>query len=243
MISKGNKMRLLIADDHALFRDAMTQYVERSSPGSVVESVSNLDDVFKHLDHTTDYPELVLLDFNMPGMNGLNGFSMFREKYPKIPVALLSGVAEPQDVQKAMDLGAIGYFPKTLSGRALLKAIELVLAGEKFIPVDSKTNGLMPSYYNDGTANRMPMPLPLKTSSPASPNPSTVASKIRLTPRENDVLICLCRGQANKDIARNLGLQDVTVKLHVRSICRKLDVTNRTQAVLKSFDLGLVKQS
>lgn len=235
-------MRLLIADDHALFRDAMTQYVERSNPGSSVASVPNLDDVFKTLETATEYPELVLLDFNMPGMNGLAGFAKFRETYPKIPVALLSGVAEPEDVQKAMDLGAIGFFPKTLSGRALLKAIELVLAGEKFIPVDSKTNGLMPSYYNDKTINKLPVTLPLKTSAPIT-TVTLPSSKVRLTPRENDVLICLCRGQANKDIARNLGLQDVTVKLHVRSICRKLEVTNRTQAVLKSFELGLIKQA
>lgn len=235
-------MRLLIADDHALFRDAMAQYVERSNPGAMVDGVANLDEAFKKLDHMEDTPDLVLLDLNMPGMNGLSGFAKFREKHPKVPVALLSGIAEPEDVQRAMDLGAIGYFPKTLSGRALLKAIELVLTGEKFIPVDSKSNGLMPSYFNDDNINKMPVSLPLKTSAPAMPYHLPV-SKVRLTPRENDVLMCLCRGQSNKDIARNLGLQDVTVKLHVRSICRKLDVTNRTQAVLKSFELGLVKQS
>lgn len=237
-------MHLLIADDHTLFRDAMTQYVERSNPGSTVGCFANLDEVLKHLEASVEgtVPDLVLLDLNMPGMQGLSGFATFREKFPKIPVALLSGVAEPEDVQRAMDLGAVGYFPKTLSGRALLKAIELVLAGEKFIPVDSKTNGLMPSYYNDATANRLPVSLPLKTNASALPRPM-LASKIKLTPRENDVLVGLCRGQSNKDIARNLGLQDVTVKLHVRSICRKLEVTNRTQAVLKSFELGLVKQA
>lgn len=236
-------MRLLIADDHALFRDAMTQYVERSYPGSTVDTASNLDDAFKLLNHITEPPELVLLDLNMPGMMGLTGFSKFRETYPKIPVALLSGMAEPEDIQRAMDLGAIGFFPKTLSGRALLKAIELVLTGEKFIPVDSKTNGLLPSYYNDETLNKMPVNLPLKTLASASTNTPAAAHRIHLTPRENDVLICLCRGQSNKDIARNLGLQDVTIKLHVRSICRKLEVTNRTQAVLKSFELGLIKQA
>lgn len=239
-------MRLLIADDHALFRDAMTQYVERSNPGSIVDTVCNLDEAIKRLENAkkdTEQPELVLLDLNMPGMHGLNGFSRFREKFPAMPVALLSGIAEPEDIQRAMDLGAVGYFPKTLSGRALLKAIELVIAGEKFIPVDSKTNGLMPSYINDDTVNRLPVSLPLKTSSPAQPYAQTPAHKIKLTPRENDVLLCLCRGQSNKDIARNLGLQDVTIKLHVRSICRKLDVSNRTQAVLRAFELGLVKQA
>lgn len=236
-------MRLLIADDHALFRDAMTQYVERSSPGSVVDTASSLGDAFKHLETTTQFPELVLLDLHMPGMDGLSGFAKFRETYPNIPVALLSGMAEPAEIQKAMDLGAIGFFPKTLSGRGLLKAIELVLTGEKFIPVDSKTNGLMPSYYNDDTAGKMPVHLPLKTTAADDSARATPTNKVRLTPRENDVLICLCHGQSNKDIARNLGLQDVTIKLHVRSICRKLEVTNRTQAVLKSFELGLIKNT
>lgn len=236
-------MHLLIADDHALFRDSMTHYVERANADSVVQAVGTLDEALGAIDAVETLPDLVLLDLNMPGMNGLEGFEKFRKKYPAIPVALLSGVAEPEDVQRAMDLGAVGFFPKTLSGRAMLKAIELVLAGEKFIPVDSRTNGLMPSYFNDDSAGRLPVTLPLKTTGGHTPSSySMIASKIRLTPRENDVLMCLCRGQSNKDIARNLGLQDVTIKLHVRSICRKLDVTNRTQAVLKAFEIGLIKR-
>ncbi|MFA7276154.1 MAG: response regulator transcription factor [Pseudobdellovibrionaceae bacterium] len=234
-------MHLLIADDHTLFREAISQYVERANHGSTVATVSNLDDAIAMTKEMSPQPDLVLLDLHMPGMHGLKGFSKFRENYPDIPVALLSGVAEAKDVQDAMDLGAVGFFPKTLSGRALLKAIELVLAGEKFIPVDSKTNGLMPSYYGDQQIPRPLSSLPLRTNSgmPSSLSPS---SKVRLTPRENDVLACLCRGQSNKDIARNLGLQDVTIKLHVRSICRKLEVTNRTQAVLKAFEIGLIQQ-
>lgn len=234
-------MNLLIADDHVLFRDAMTQYVERADSTSTVKTVSNLHGALEALADTTYKPDLVLLDLNMPGMDGLEGFALFRQRYPDVPVALLSGVAEPEDVQRAMDLGAIGYFPKTLSGRAMLKAIELVLAGEKFIPVDTRTNGLLPAYFNEDSLSRLPVSLPLQTSS--SPlDTVTRAHKIKLTPRENDVLLCLCRGQANKDIARNLGLQDVTIKLHVRSICRKLDVSNRTQAVLRAFELGLIKK-
>lgn len=241
MHTRGGSMHLLIADDHALFRDAISQYVERADPLSHVTSTSNLSDAIKILPTMKDKPDLVLLDLNMPGMHGLEGFELFRKTYPDVPVGLLSGVAEPEDVQKAMDLGAIGYFPKTLSGRALLKAIELVLAGEKFIPVNSKTNGLMPSYFNEDSSNRLPVTLPLRTTGGMSSGPFP-HSKIRLTPRENDVLMCLCRGQSNKDIGRSLELQDVTIKLHVRSICRKLEVTSRTQAVLKAFEIGLVKR-
>lgn len=234
-------MNLLIADDHTLFRDAMAQYVERASPDSVVTAVDTLDAAVSSLGEMDQKPDLVLLDLNMPGMNGLEGFALFRKTYPSVPVALLSGVAEPSDVQKAMDLGACGYFPKTLSGRAILKAIELVLTGEKFIPVDTKTNGLLPSYFNEDSLSRPTMSLPLRTSGAGIPVKSD-GKRIHMTPRENDVLVCLCRGQSNKDIARNLGLQDVTIKLHVRSICRKLEVANRTQAVLRAFELNLVKQ-
>lgn len=234
-------MHLLIADDHALFRDAMTQYVERANPEAKVTTACNLNEAMTSLHDKPEKPDLVLLDLNMPGMNGLEGFSQFRQKFPECPVALLSGIAEPEDVQRAMDLGAVGYFPKTLSGKALLKAIELVLAGEKFIPVDNRTNGLLPSYFNEDSLSRIPVSLPLRTTG-APVNTQSPSHKVRMTPRENDVLMCLCRGQSNKDIARNLGLQDVTIKLHVRSICRKLDVTNRTQAVLKAFELGLIKK-
>lgn len=230
-------MHLLIADDHTMFRDAMSQYLTRSNPQAKVATVKNLDEAVEYVAKSEDAPELVLLDLNMPGMNGLEGFKTFRTKFPKVSVALLSGVAEIDDVQNAMDLGAVGYFPKTLSGRTMLKAIELVLSGEKFIPVDHATNGLMPSYFIDQTQGRPTAPLPLHTSAPKSGRPA-----VNLTPREEEVLERLVRGLSNKDIARELDLQEVTIKLHIRGICRKLGANNRTQAALKAYELGLVKK-
>ncbi len=230
-------MHLLIADDHTMFRDAMSQYLTRSNPQVQVVTVKNLDEAMEYVAQSENAPELVLLDLNMPGMNGLEGFKSFRTKFPKVSVALLSGVAEIDDVQNAMDLGAVGYFPKTLSGRTMLKAIELVLSGEKFIPVDHATNGLMPSYFVDQTQGRATASLPLHTSAPKGGRPA-----VNLTPREEEVLERLVRGLSNKDIARELDLQEVTIKLHIRGICRKLDSNNRTQAALKAYELGLVKK-
>lgn len=231
-------MHLLIADDHTMFRDAMSQYLARSHPDADVTTTKNLDEVFVFMKKSENLPDLVLLDLNMPGMNGLNGLKNFRITYPDIPVALLSGVAETSDVQQAMDLGAVGYFPKTLSGRAMLKAIELVLSGEKFIPVDHATNGLMPSYFNDRNRDMPTSPLPMTTTAPKNGS----GPSINLTPREEEVLERLGRGLSNKDIARELDLQEVTIKLHIRGICRKLESSNRTQAALKAYELGLIKK-
>lgn len=231
-------MRLLIADDHSLFREAMALYVERTSPEAEVILAKDLGEAIECVERGSKAPDLVLLDLNMPGMNGLKGFAEFRKKFPDLPAALLSGVAEPEDVQEAMDLGAVGFFPKTLSGRALLKAIELVMLGEKYIPVDTVTGGLMPSYYSWNNSSQPVKKLPIRTAGAATPPPT---SGFSLTPREQEILSELCLGKTNKDIARDLDLQPVTVKLHVRGVCKKLGVTNRTQAVIKAFELGVGK--
>ena len=141
-------MRLLLADDHTLFRDTLKQYIERSDPESSVLLAQDLEGAMDILE-TKPELDLILLDLRMPGMNGLAGFSKVKEFCSDVPVALMSGVAEPQDVQEAMNRGAIGYFPKTLSGKALLKAIHLVLTGEKYIPIDHDSSRVMPSYYSD----------------------------------------------------------------------------------------------
>jgi two-component system nitrate/nitrite response regulator NarL len=223
-------MKLLIADDHALFREAIAHYLERANPNAQVCAAADLHEAIDKLDELQCTPDLVMLDLNMPGMDGGDGFRVFRERFPEVKVALLSGVAEPEDVRKAMEAGAVGFFPKTMSGRAILKAVELVLAGEKFIPVDPTTpSGMMPSYFNDHNRMAVRASLPL---SPALPERNA------LTRREEDVLKELCKGKSNKDIARDLGLQAVTVKLHVRGICQKLKAENRTQAAIKAFQMG-----
>lgn len=219
-------MKLLLADDHTLFRDALVQYIERAEPTAKVILAKDFYQAEEALaqGHQID---LVLLDLRMPGMNGLEGLRIIREKFPQTRVALMSGVAEKNDVQAALALGAMGYFPKTLSGRSLIKAIQLVLAGEKFIPIEHASNQLMPSYYGDRAAHERPQ------SAPQMP------ANVNLTPREKEVLHHLLKGSSNKEIATQLSLQEVTVKLHVRGICRKLDAKNRTQAALKAREMGL----
>ena len=216
-------MHLLLADDHTLFRDALIQFLARHRPDITVTPAKDYDEAARLMAEEKDI-SLAILDLCMPGMNGLEGLSHFRKNWPDIPVAIISGIAEMNDVKDVLDHGAIGFFPKTLSGQALIRAIELTLAGERFNPVDYTPP---PPYKSDA---RKPPELPH-------------ASAIRLTPREQDVLRHLLTGAPNQEIATALGLQEVTIKLHVRGICQKLGAKNRTQAALIAKDIGLLPSS
>ena len=222
-------MKLLIADDHTLFRDALVQYIERSDPSSSLSLAKDFHGALEILQRDP-HQDLVILDLRMPGMDGMSGFEIIKEKFPESRVALMSGVAESEDVQKALDLGAVGYFPKTLSGRALLEAIKHVVSGGSFVP-EGEDSKFMPSYYSDP---------PLNSENEYSVD---IDNTIEFTPRESEVLSYLVDGASNKEIARALDLQVVTVKLHVRGVCRKLNAKNRTQAALMAKEMGVTPVS
>ena len=228
-------MKLLLADDHTLFRDALVQYIERAEPVAQVSLSKDFPGAMDVLNKDSAQ-DLVLLDFRMPGMNGLDGLKQIREKYPATPVALMSGVAEPSDVEKALDLGAVAYFPKTLSGKSLLHAIQKVLSGETFVPMDEHSGKVMPSYLGDRRSAEIPYPGMQDSQQSFEP-----AELFNLTPRESEVLTYLMRGVSNKEIANALNLKIVTVKLHVRGVCKKLAAKNRTQAALIAKERGLDK--
>ncbi len=220
-------MRLLIADDHALFRDTLVQYIERTNQDAVLMLARDLHEVMEIMEGAPDL-DLILLDFKMPGMNGLSGLANLKQRYPLQRVALLSGAAEEQHVREAIELGICAYFPKTMSGKNLMKAIARVMEGEIFIAMDHNSQTVMPAYYDGGFGNRA-----------ASPSILPRTGDVRLTPREQQVLVYLLKGCSNKEIARMLDLQIVTVKLHVRGVCRKLEAKNRTQAALRAQEMGL----
>lgn len=223
-------MKILLADDHALFRDAITHYIESAEPDARMILARDFSGVTKALAANDDV-DLIMLDLRMPGMRGLKGLEALRKNYPDIPVVLLSGFAEKADVSGAMALGARGYFPKTLSGKNMLQAIYKVMQGERFLPMEYQTNTIMPSHFDDD--DMLPAPATLPTMPPG----------VKLTRREKQVLEFLLRGVPNKDIADALGLKVVTVKLHVRGICRKLGVKNRTQAALLAQQNGLASHA
>jgi DNA-binding NarL/FixJ family response regulator len=226
-------MKLLLADDHTLFRDALLLYIERAAPDNEVTIACDLNEAMDIMAEETGF-DLVLLDLRMPGMNGLEGMARMQQQYPGTRIAIISGTADRGQVQAALDMGAAAYFPKTLSGKEMIAAIRKVIAGEKFVPTEG-SGDLMPSNYCGA-------PEPASAAIPAGAvRPD--GAPVRFTPRERDVLVHLVHGASNKEIARALDLQVVTVKLHVRGICRKLDAKNRTQAALISRQMGLAGNS
>lgn len=206
-------MRLLIADDHDLLRDALRSHFEREAPGTIVRGVGTVSEALKALDDGTPF-DILLLDLRMPGMNGLNGLVRLRERYPSLKIALMSGEAKNEDIRLALAHGAVGFLPKTLPGTALLQALQRMLAGEIFMPENIAENAIQAG---------------------------TNALNGTFTKREREVLDFLLKGQSNKEIARALELEEVTVKLHIRGLCRKLGAKNRTQAAMRAVELGLAR--
>lgn len=200
-------MRLLLADDHQLVRDTIAMFLRAEGFAEVV-SVKSLDEAMAAV-RSHDPFDVILLDYNMPGMNGLTGLSDMIRASNGCPVGLLSGEASSKVVLDALEAGAAGFVPKSLGARAMISALHLMASGEVFVPY-----GL----------TRKPEP--------------KVADG--LTERETEVLAGLSFGKANKEIARDLGLQEVTVKLHVKTLCRKLNARNRTQAAMIGKDRHLV---
>lgn len=203
-------MRILLADDHDMVRETISAYLENKGEASV-HLATDLAGALEKIRNEGPY-DLVLLDYQMPGMHGLTGLSQAIEANGGKGVAILSGNAPAQTAQEAIKLGAIGFIPKTMGAQSLLNAVRFMSAGEIYVPVE------------------------LMREEPATPK-HPLAEK--LSPRENEVLAGLCQGQSNKEIARELDLQEVTIKLHVRTLCRKLDAKNRTQAAMIAKEAGL----
>ncbi len=194
---------ILLADDHDLVRDTIAAYLE-TVDGFNVLTAANLDEALERMDGL-DAIDLLILDYNMPGMNGLEGLDRARKAHPACKVALMSGVANRDVANTAMARGASGFIPKSLTAASLVNAIKFVLSGERFLPFDF------------GAA-------------PQEARAEGAFSK--LSARELQTLEQLCIGLSNKEIARNLDIQEVTVKLHVKNLLAKLGVSNRTQAAL-----------
>ncbi|SHH41385.1 two component transcriptional regulator, LuxR family [Cognatiyoonia sediminum] len=207
---EGPRLKILIADDHELVRDTLAAFLEKENDIEVT-SVEDLTAAIKTIKGGIRF-DLVLLDYSMPGMNGLDGLEQAIEESIGRPVAVMSGTAPKAIAQEALDKGAIGFLPKTMGAKSLVNAVRFMVAGETFVPVKFMTEEVVEDI-----------------------NPLAKG----LSARELDVLNGLCRGLANKEIARELELQEVTIKLHVKTLSRKLDAKNRTHAAMIAKDAGL----
>lgn len=205
-------MKILVADDHALIREALRHLLqELDSDTTVIEAV----DGESARRSVAAHPELdlALLDLRLPGVSGLDLLAELRCGYPDLPIVVLSGVEDAATMRAALDRGAMGFIPKSSSNRVMLGALRLVLSGGRYLP-----------------------PELLAATEIAAPES---VSEIKLTERQRDVLKLMVQGQSNKQICRELGLAEPTVKIHVTAILRALNVTSRAQAIVAVNRFGL----
>jgi DNA-binding NarL/FixJ family response regulator len=204
------KIRILIADDHEMVLDAFAIYLSSASDIEVT-TAKTLEEALKHITATEPF-DVVLLDLNMPGMNGVSGLCRAIRINGGKPVAIITGNPTPLMLDEIMNAGSSGIVLKTNGIRTLANAIRFMHAGEHYMPLE-----LVRERHNDGRTTK----------------------NGRLSDKEMIVLSYLAEGKQNKEIANDLKLTEPTIKMHVSSICKKLSATNRTHAVILARDLGL----
>jgi DNA-binding NarL/FixJ family response regulator len=207
----GEGMRILIADDHMLLRDTLVLYFQNEE-GIETATAADFDEAERMLREGEGF-DLVLLDFSMPGMDGLSGLTRMMQIPGHHRVAIISGTANREVAEQALAAGAAGFLPKTLSARSLVNAVRFMALGEQYAPLDF----LRPA-EEEGQSH------PLAE---------------MLSSREMEVLEGLTQGKSNKEIARDLDIREPTVKLHVKTLYRKIGASNRTQAAMIAKDQGL----
>ncbi|GAC32750.1 response regulator [Paraglaciecola polaris] len=201
------QVKAIVADDHPLFRSAMKQAIQSVLGNDILESASYQETI--DLLHRHNDVELIFLDLNMPGNDGLTGLAMLRSHFPDVLVAIVSGDESPTMVRKAMDFGACGYIPKSTPLPVIASAVQQILEGEQWLPAElidqvQKIEG--------------------------SEEQAFAAKLTQLTPHQLKVLQLMADGLLNKQIAYELGVSESTIKQHVSAVLHKLGFNNRTQA-------------
>lgn len=218
-------MNILIIDDHMLVLKGLRLQLKELDPDAEIIEASDFDEAL-HLAEECDSLDLAIVDLAMPGMPWQEGLRRLRDRFAGLRAVILSGTSEIANIRNALELGAVGYIPKDTSGKVLLGALRLVLDGGTYIP---------PVVMLDQCRGTPP----LGETEPGRPVPTPGGETLsRLTPRQREVLPLLSQGLSNKAIARMLKISEATVKYHVSSLIKILNVSNRTQAVYAAVRLS-----
>ncbi len=201
--------RIIVADDHPLFREALQQAI-----GNIIEDVAFVEadsvDSLEQVAADNEDADLVLLDLDMPGAHGFSALAWLRTQYPILPVVIVSAASDPRVMRSAIEFGASGFIPKSSTLATIAEAVKAILAGEVWIPEVARSADDDSLSHDQELARR-------------------IAS---LTPQQFRVLMMLADGLLNKQIAAELDVSEATIKAHVTAIFRKMDVRSRTQAAV-----------
>ena len=207
--------RVLIVEDHPLFREGLVQLLQRRLHNCEIVAVGSAEEGLARAAEPPA-PDVIVLDLNLPGMDGLSALARFAESFHQIPVVVISGDDSSETVQRAVEAGARAFIPKSLPGASIVQAIEHGLSGRAEVLDGTRLSAVAP------------------TESAGLPD--------GLSLRQMEVLALICEGKSNKQIARELGIVERTVKSHVTAIFGALSVINRTQAAMVAERLGLVSR-
>ncbi|MDH5571967.1 MAG: response regulator transcription factor, partial [Gammaproteobacteria bacterium] len=221
-------MKILIADDHALFRQGLHYTLQTLGDDITIIEANNAAEVLNYVANESDI-DLVLMDLDMPGIDGYSGLIKLRAEHPELPVAIVTASEYEADMLRVIDSGAAGYIPKSMSSNEMLDALRQILDGEVFVPDLSATSGTF-------QIRQVSSPGPMLGGE--DDNEAAMEIYHRLTPRQRDVLHLMCEGMSNKVIAHTLGMAEGTVKIHVTAILKEMHATNRTQAVIMANEAG-----
>jgi DNA-binding NarL/FixJ family response regulator len=209
-------MKILVVDDHTLIREALRGVLQELKPEADVMDASSCREALELAQANAGELDLILLDLSLPDGDGFDTLGELRDLYPAVAIVVLSASRDRDSVTRALDLGALGFIPKSASRAVMVSALQLVFAGGIYVPPE--------------ILQKAPMSSPV--SAPMSP------SELGLTERQIDVLALMMQGKSNKAVCRELDLAEATVKNHVTAILRALKVTNRTEAVIAVAEFG-----
>jgi DNA-binding NarL/FixJ family response regulator len=222
---QDRRMKFLVIDDHVLIRESLRGVLSELHPDAVVVEGTSAQEAMRLVAEHRDFA-LVFLDLNLPDGDGFEVLAELRERHPTIPIVVLSGHHDRANVVRTLDLGALGFIPKTAQRAVLVSAISLVLSGGIYVP---------PEILVRQAPATPTQPGPIRGAADKAP---TSPRDLGLTDRQIDVLAVMMQGKSNKAIGRMLDLAEPTVRNHVTAVLKALNVTNRTEAVIAVSALG-----
>jgi DNA-binding NarL/FixJ family response regulator len=212
-------MAILVVDDHTLIREALRGVLMELRPDAAVIEASGCSEAMQLAQSNAADLDLILFDLGLPDGDGFEALGELRALYPAVAIVVLSATKDRDSVTNALDLGALGFIPKSATRAVMMSALQLVFAGGIYVPPE-----ILQRPQATGSSTSASNPLP---------------SDLGLTERQVDVLALMMQGKSNKAICRDLDLAEATVKNHVTAVLKALKVSNRTEAVIAVADLGL----